>query len=174
MDNLTRNTINLIHSIIASILSYYYIYHPVQNLKRTIYFISNTYFLFDTYQIRNQDYLDIIHHILSIFALFCFFLGYYESVLIKLFNLAELSNISIFGHYYIIKKVQNRNAVLLSSIFEFLTYTYLRVFCITQIIIDNYEIVLFSPLSILLVIYYMSIDWSYTLFNNLKSELLSI
>ena len=112
--------------------------------------------------------------ILSIFALFCFFLGYYESVLIKLFNLAELSNISIFGHYYIIKKVQNRNAVLLSSIFEFLTYTYLRVFCITQIIIDNYEIVLFSPLSILLVIYYMSIDWSYTLFNNLKSELLSI
>ena len=174
MDNLTRNKVNLLHSIVASFLSYYYIYYGSQNLKRTIFFISNTYFLFDTYQIRNKDSLDIVHHILSIFSLFCFYLGHYETVLIKLFNLAELSNVAIFGHYHIIKKVQNRNVVLISSILEFLIYTYLRVFCITQIIIDNYEIVLFSPLSILLILYYMSIDWSYTLFHNLKSEILSI
>lgn len=173
MDNLTHNKVNLLHSILASFLSNYYIYHTTENLKRTIFFISNTYFLFDTYQIRNKDYLDVIHHILSLFSLFCFYLGYYENVLIKLFNLAELSNIAIFGHYHVIKTVQNRKIVLISSIFEFLIYTYLRVFCMTQMIIDNYEIVLFSPLSILLVIYYMGIDWSYTLFNNLKSELLS-
>ena len=156
MDNLTRNKVNLLHSIVTSFLSYYYIYYGSQNLKRTIlFFISNTYFLFDTYQIRNKGSLDIVHHILSIFSLFCFYLGHYETVLIKLFNLAELSNVAIFGNYHIIKKVQNRNVVLISSILEFLIYTYLRVFCITQIIIDNYEIVLFSPLSILLIIYYM-------------------
>jgi len=167
MDNLTHNLINLLHSILASFLSGYYIYHPTQNLKRSIFFISNTYFLFDTYQIRKEHYLDIIHHILSLFSLFCFYLGYYENILINLFNLAELSNIAIFGHYHVIKKVQNKKIVLISSILEFLIYTYLRVFCITKIIIENYNIVLFTPLSILLVIYYMGIDWSYTLFNNL-------
>ena len=67
MDNLTHNKVNLFHSILASFLSYYYIYNSSENLKRTIFFISNTYFLFDTYQIRNKDYLDIVHHILSLY-----------------------------------------------------------------------------------------------------------
>ena len=84
MDNLTHNKVNLFHSILASFLSYYYIYNSSENLKRTIFFISNTYFLFDTYQIRNKDYLDMVHHILSIFSLFSFYLGHYETVLIKL------------------------------------------------------------------------------------------
>ena len=78
-----------------------------------------------------------------------------------------MSNIAIFGHYIIIKNVKNDNIVFVSSIFEFLWYTYFRVFCMTQILIDNYELILFTPLSSLLVIYYMSIDWSYTLFNNI-------
>ena len=64
----------------------------------------------------------------------------------------------------------NKNIVFISSILEFMIYSYLRVICMTQIIIDNLTLITSSPLSILLLIYYMSIDWSYTLFNKLLEE----
>ena len=162
-----KSLIDLSHSIGASILSYNYIKYPQKDLKKIIFFTSHSYFLYDTINILNKHYLDILHHILSCFVLILFYLGYYEKVLIELFFLAEMSNIAIFGHYIVIKNVKNDNIVFVSSIFEFLWYTYFRVFCMTQILIDNYDLILFTPLSSLLVIYYMSIDWSYTLFNNI-------
>jgi hypothetical protein len=165
-----RNYINFLHSITASILSYFYICNPDPVLKRTIFYISHTYFLQDTYQIRNEDSLDIAHHILSLFALYIFCIGYHEDIIIRLFNYAEISNIALFGHYLIIKKCANKRIILTSSVFEFLIYTYYRVFLITQLLIDKYDIILFTPLSLLLVIYYMGIDWSYTLFNNLIDD----
>ena len=98
-------------------------------------------------------------------------MGYYENILIRLFNYAELSNVALFGHYLIIKNNNNKRIIILSSILEFVIYTYYRVFLITNILIDDYTIILFTPLSPLLVIYYMSIDWSYTLFNKIYTDL---
>lgn len=162
-----NSIINLIHSITASLLSYYYIQNPIINIKRLLFFISNTYFLTDTYLIRNDHYLDISHHLLSILSLISFYIGYYENILIKLFYLAEMSNISIFGHYLVLKNIENENIVYISSVLEFCIYTYYRCFCMTQILIENHDLFLFTPLMPLLIIYYMSIDWSITLFKNL-------
>ena len=171
MDNKTRNIINLTHSICSSFLSYNYILNPVISIKKILFFTSHSFFLYDTMNILDEHYLDILHHILSCFTLISFYIGYYEKILIQLFFFAEISNVAIFGHYHIIKTIENENIVLFSSIIEFLWYTYFRVFCMTQILIDNYDLILFTPLSVLLIIYYMSIDWSYTLFNNLYNNL---
>ena len=155
--------INLLHSITASYLSNYYIYQPSINVKRLLCMNSHIYFLYDTYNILNEDYLDIIHHLLSIFSLTLFYIGYYEDIIIRLFYLAEMSNIAIFSHYLIMKRINNEYIIIFSSISEFIIYTYYRVFCMTYILFNEYELFYFTPLTPLLVIYYMSIDWSYRL-----------
>lgn len=169
MDEKKKNIINLTHSILASFFSYKYIQGPNELLRNIIFTISFTYFVLDTWYIRNKDYLDLIHHILSCLVMISFYFEYYQNILIELFYLAEMSNIAIFGHYHIMKSF-DKKIVFISSILEFMIYSYFRVICMTQIIIDNYTLITSSPLSILLIIYYMSIDWSYTLFNNLLEE----
>ena len=99
-----------------------------------------------------------------------FYFEYYQNILIELFYLAEMSNIAIFSHYHVMKSFDNKNTIFISCILEFMIYSYFRVICMTQIIIDNYTTIASSPLSILLIIYYMGIDWSYTLFNNLLKQ----
>lgn len=168
-----RNYINFFHSLSASLLSYFYIINPDKTLKKTIFYISHTYFLQDTYHIRNEDILDITHHLLSLVVLYFFYVGYYEDILIRLFNYAEISNIVLFGHHIILKKYDDRRILLLSGILEFIIYTYYRVFLITLLLIDNYNII-FTPLSPLLLIYYMSIDWSCTLFIKLCEDIKSL
>ncbi len=170
MEEKQKNIINLTHSIVASFFSYKYIQAPSELLSNIIFTISFTYFVLDTWYIRNKDYLDLVHHILSCLVMISFYFEYYQNILIELFYLAEMSNIAIFGHYHIMKSFDNKNIIFISSILEFMIYSYFRVICMTQIIIDNLTVITSSPLSILLIIYYMSIDWSYTLFNKLLEE----
>ena len=80
-----KSLIDFFHSIGASILSYNYIKYPQKDLKKIIFFTSHSYFLYDTINILNKHYLDILHHILSCFVLILFYLGYYEKILIELF-----------------------------------------------------------------------------------------
>ncbi len=61
--------------------------------------------------------------------------------------------------------------LFISNILEFIIYTYCRVYKFTFLLIYNYDIILFIPLISLLLIYYMSIDWSYTLFINLLKRI---
>lgn len=170
MDGKKKNIINLTHSIVASFFSYKYIQEPNELLRNIIFTISFTYFVLDTWYIRNKDYLDIVHHILSCLVMISFYFEYYQNILIELFYLAEMSNIAIFGHYHVMKSFDDKNIILVSSILEFMIYSYFRVICMTQIIVDNFTLITSSPLSLLLIIYYMSIDWSYTLFNNLLKQ----
>lgn len=170
MDEKKKNIINLTHSLVASFFSYNYIQHQGDLLKLIIFSLSFTYFLLDTWYIRNKDYLDIIHHILSCLVMISFYFDYYQNILIELFYLAEMSNIVIFGNYHIMKCFDDKNIIFISSILEFMIYSYFRVICMTQVIIDNITLIFSTPLSILLIIYFMSIDWSYTLFNNLLNQ----
>ncbi len=166
-----RNLINLLHSVFASILSTNYIIKPAYKTKQIIYFTSQTYFLHDLYRIRKGDYLDIIHHIISSIGLLCFYIGYYDNIIIELYHYGEISNVAIFGHYLVIKNVTDKRILLVSSSLEFVIYTYYRVLCMTQLIFDNYEIFFQTPLSSFMIIYFMSIDWSYTLFNKLCDDI---
>ena len=113
-----------------------------------------------------SDKLDKIHHIISNFTLLLIILEYYDNLLIELFYYAELSNIFIFLNYHIIKTVENRHFLLLSYFFELIIYTYCRVYKFTYIFIFYFDTIIYSPLIILVLIYFMSIDWAYTLFNN--------
>ena len=170
MNEKKKNIINLTHSLVASFFSYNYIQYQGDLLKLIIFSLSFTYFLLDTWYIRNKDYLDIIHHILSCLVMISFYFDYYQNILIELFYLAEMSNIVIFGNYHIMKCFDDKNIIFISSILEFMIYSYFRVICMTQVIIDNITLIFSTPLSILLIIYFMSIDWSYTLFNNLLNQ----
>lgn len=165
MNRLTLNMIRLTHSIIATSLSYLYIQYHSHIIKNFLFLTSNTYFLLDIYTL--SDNLDKFHHILASLVLLLFCLEYYESLLIELFYYAELSNITLFMNYHIIKTNKNQNIIFISNIIEFIIYTYCRVYKFTYLLINHHEIILFTPLISLLLIYYMSIDWSYTLFKNL-------
>ena len=165
MNKLTLNMIRLTHSITATLLSYLYIKYHSEIIKNILFLTSYTYFLLDIYTL--SDNLDKLHHILTSLLLLLFCLEYYESLLIKLFYYGELSNIILFVNYHIIKTNNNYNIILISNILEFIIYTYCRVYKFTFLLINNYDIILFTPLILLLFIYYMSIDWSYTLFINL-------
>lgn len=169
-----RSLINLLHSFFASILSTNYIIKPTYKTKQMIYFTSQTYFLHDLYRIRNRDYLDIIHHIISCIGLLCFYIGYYDNIIIELYNYGEISNIAIFSHYLVIKNVTDKRILLVSASLEFVIYTYYRVFCMTQLILNNYEIFIHTSLSSFMIIYFMSIDWSYTLFNKLCDDIIDV
>ena len=135
-----RNLINLLHSVFASIISTNYITKPTYKTKQIIYFTSQTYFLHDLYRIRKGDYLDIIHHIISSIGLLCFYIGYYDNIIIELYHYGEILNVAIFGHYLVIKNVTDKRILLVSSSLEFVIYTYYRFLCMTQLIFDNYEI----------------------------------
>ena len=99
MNEKKKNIINLTHSLVASFFSYNYIQYQGDLLKLIIFSLSFTYFLLDTWYIRNKDYLDIIHHILSCLVMISFYFDYYTFVYLvpSYLSLAIiLKNISCF------------------------------------------------------------------------------
>ena len=88
------NLIKLSHSVVVSGLSSGYLYESNPFIKNLIFFISSTYFYYDTKLILSREKIDypmLYHHIITMILLFGFYIDYYGYVLIYLYNLGELS-----------------------------------------------------------------------------------
>lgn len=174
-----NNLIKLSHSIIISCLSCLssiYLYSPNVIIKNLIFFISSTYFYYDTKLLLNRDKIDypiIYHHIGALFLLFWFYIDYYEEVLIYLYTLAELSNIPLFMTYHLKKTSTNMNLILCSNIIQTIVYGYLRIYCFTDFIIKN-SYLIYTPLSPLIGIYIIGWVWFITLCKQVFDERITI
>ena len=105
-EKIKNNLIKLSHSIIISGLSCLYLSMPNMITKNLIFFISTTYFINDTRIILKCSIIDypiVYHHIVALFLLLGFYIGYYEEVLIYLYYLGEISNIPMYITYHLRK-----------------------------------------------------------------------
>ena len=171
------NLIKLSHSAIVSGLSCAYLYSPNVIIKNMIFLISGIYFTVDTKLILTKDKIDypmVHHHIITMILLFGFCIGYYENILIYLYTLAELSNVSIYITYHLIKTSPNMYLILCSNIIQSIVYGYLRIYCFTDFIIKNTSLIFSSPLILLFGIYLMGYVWFYTLCKQIYDERITI
>ena len=171
-----NNLIKLSHSIIISCLSSIYLYSPNVIIKNLIFFISSTYFYYDTKLLLNRNKIDypiIYHHIGALFLLFWFYINYYEEVLIYLYTLAEFSNIPLFMTYHLKKTSPNMNLILCSNVIQTIFYGYIRIYCFTDFLIKNTHLI-YTPLVSLLGIYIIGWVWFITLCNQVLDERITI
>ena len=171
-----NNILKLSHSVIVSGLSSAYIYESNLFIKNLIFFISSTYFYYDTKLILKCDKIDypmLYHHILALFLLLGFYIDYYGDILIYLYNLGELSNIPMYITYHLKKTSPNMNIILCSNVLQTLFYGYFRVYKMTDYLIKNTYLI-HTPLAPLLGIYLMGLVWFYTLCKQIYDERVTI
>lgn len=172
-----NNLIKLSHSIIISCLSSIYLYSPNVIIKNLIFFISSTYFYYDTKLLLNRNKIDypiIYHHIGALFLLFAFYINYYGEVLIYLYTLAELSNIPLFMTYHLKKTSPNMNIILCSNVIQTIVYGYIRIYCFTDFLIKNTHLIFSSPLIFLFGIYIIGWVWFFILCKQVIDERITI
>ena len=171
-----NNILKLSHSVIVSGLSSAYLYESNLFIKNLIFFISSTYFYYDTKLILKCDKIDypmLYHHIITMILLFGFYIDYYGDVLIYLYNLGELSNIPMYITYHLKKTSPNMNLIVCSNVLQTIIYGYFRVYLFTDYLIKNTYII-YTSLSPLLGIYLMGLVWFYTLCKQVYDERVTI
>ena len=177
LDKIKTNLVKLSHSIIVSGLSYIYINNPTLIIKNLIFFISESYFLCDTiylFQSTKIDYPIIYHHILTSLLLFSFYIGYYSDLFIKTYYMGEMSNISIYINYHLIKTESSKEKIVISSIFQLFWYSYYRIYQMSIVLINNLQLFCSFPLCLLLGIYFMGWIWTFILCKQIYNERLTI
>ena len=160
-EKIKNNLLKLSHSVIVSGLSSVYLYIPNAFIKNLIFFISSTYFYYDTKILLKSDKIDypiLYHHIVALLLLFGFYIDYYGDVLIYLYSLAEISNIPMYTTYHLRKTSSNMNIILCSNIIQTIVYGYLRIYCFTDFLIKNTAQIFSSPLISLFGIYLMVLN----------------
>jgi hypothetical protein len=175
-EKIRENILKLSHSVIISGLSIIYLYTPNTIIKNLIFFISSSYFSYDTKLILSRktiDYPILYHHIVALFLLLGFWIDYYGDVLIYLYSLAEISNIPMYTTYHLRKTSPNMELILCSNIIQTIVYGYLRIYCFTDFIIKNTHLI-YTPLSSLLGIYLIGWVWFITLFKQIYDERITI
>ena len=176
VDKLKNNLIKLSHSIIISGLSCLYLYLPNMITKNLIFFISELYFINDTKNLLKCDVIDypiVYHHVAAMLLLYAFYIDYYGMALIYVYNAAELSNISMYITYHLIKTNSSKNLILCSNIIQTFMYGYFRIYITTDYIIKNNHL-LYTPLSMLVGIYIIGWVWFCELCKQLYTERLTI
>ena len=171
-----NNILKLSHSVIVSGLSRVYLYESNLFIKNLIFFVSSTYFYYDTKLILKCDKIDypiLYHHILAILLLFGFYIDYYGDVLIYLYNLGELSSIPLYITYHLRKTSPNMNLIVCSNVLQTIIYGYFRVYKMTDYFIKNTYLI-HTPLAPLLGIYLMGIIWFTTLCKQIYDERVTI
>lgn len=171
-----NNILKLSHSVVVSGLSSAYLYESNLFIKNLIFFISSTYFYYDTKLILKCDKIDypiLYHHIGALFLLLGFYIDYYGDILIYLYNLGELSNIPMYITYHLRKTSSNMNIILCSNILQTIMYGYFRVYLFTYYLIKNTYLI-HTPLAPLLGIYLMGLVWFYTLCKQVYEERITI
>lgn len=172
-----NNLIKLSHSVIVSGLSSVYLYSPNIFIKNLIFFISSTYFIYDTRIILKCSIIDypiIYHHVAAMLLLLGFYIDYYGYSLIYLYNTAELSNIPLYITYHLKKTCPNMNIILCSNIIQTIVYGYFRIYCFTDFLIKNTHLIFSSPLVTLFGIYLMGYFWFITLCKQVYDERITI
>lgn len=170
------NLLKLSHSIIVSCLSSVYLYSPNTIIKNLIFFISSSYFSYDTKLLLSRETIDypiLYHHIIALLLLFGFWINYYRDVLIYLYNLGEISNIPMYTTYHLRKTSSNIELTLCSNIIQTIVYGYLRIYCFTDFIIKN-PYLIYTRLTPLLGIYLMGWVWFITLCKQILDERITI
>ena len=170
------NLLKLSHSVIVSCLSSVYLYSPNTIIKNLIFFISSSYFTYDTKLLLSRgtiDYPILYHHIIALFLLFSFYIDYYGDVLIYLYTLGEISNIPMYTTYHLKKTSSNIELILCSNIIQTIVYGYLRIYCFTDYFIKNTYLI-YAHLTPLLGIYLMGYVWFYTLCKQVYEERITI
>lgn len=176
-EKIKNNLVKLSHSIIVSGLSSVYLYSPNIFIKNLIFFISSTYFIYDTRIILKCSIIDypiIYHHVAAMLLLLGFYIDYYRDSLIYLYNTAELSNIPLYITYHLKKTCPNMNIILCSNIIQTIVYGYFRIYCFTDFLIKNTHLIFSSPLVTLFGIYLMGYVWFYTLCKQIYEERITI
>jgi len=175
-EKIKYNILKLSHSVVISGLSGAYLYLPNLFIKNSIFFISGSYFYYDTKLLLKSDKKDypiIYHHIVALLLLLGFYIDYYGNLLIYLYHLAELSNVSMYITYHLRKTRINMNLVICSNIIQTFMYGYLRVYLITKEIINNIHLI-YTPLAPLLGIYIIGLVWFSELCRQIYDERLTI
>ena len=175
-EKIKNNILKLSHSVVISGLSGAYLYESNLFIKNLIFFISSSYFYYDTKLLLNRDKIDypiIYHHIVALFLLLGFYIDYYEDILIYVYTLAELSNIPMYITYHLRKTSINMNLVIGSNIIQTFFYGYLRIYLITDYFIKNTYLI-YTPLAPLLGIYIMGFIWFFTLCKQVYDERFTI
>lgn len=171
-----NNILKLSHSVIVSGLSSAYLYESNLFIKNLIFFISGSYFYYDTKLILKCDKIDypmLYHHIITMILLFGFYIDYYGDVLIYLYNLGELSNVPMYITYHLKKTSPNMNLILCSNVLQTIIYGYFRVYKMTDFLIKNTYLI-YTPLAPLLGIYLMGLVWFTILFKQVYNERITI
>ena len=171
-EKIKNNILKLSHSVVISGLSGFYLYESNLFIKNLIFFISGSYFYYDTKLILNRDKIDypiLYHHIITIFLLLGFYIDYYGDLLIYLYHLGELSSVFMYITYHLRKTSINMNLVIGSNIIQTIFYGYLRIYLFTDYLIKNTYII-YTPLAPLLGIYLMGLVWFYTLCKQVLDE----
>ena len=175
-EKIKNNILKLSHSLVVSGLSGVYLYESDILIKNLIFFISSSYFYYDTKLLLNRDKIDypiVYHHIITMFLLLGFYINYYGDLLIYLYHLGELSNIPMYITYHLRKTSINMNLVICSNIIQTFMYGYLRIYLITDYLIKNTYII-YTPLAPLLGIYLMGFVWFFKLCKQVFDERLTI
>lgn len=171
-----NNLIKLSHSVVISGLSSIYLYSPNILLKNLIFFISLTYFYYDTKFILKKSIIDypiVYHHIVALFLLLGFYIDYYGDSLIYLYNSAEISNVPMYITYHLRKTSQNMNLIIYFNILQTIFYGHFRVYRMTDYLIKNTYLI-YTPLSPLLGIYLMGLVWFCNLCKQVYLERITI
>ena len=171
-----NNILKLSHSVIVSGLSSIYLYSPNTIIKNLIFFISSSYFSYDTKLLLSRETIDypiLYHHIITISLLLGFYIDYYGDVLIYLYNLGELSNIPMYITYHLKKTSPNMNLIVCSNVLQTIIYGYFRIYCFTDFLIKNTYLI-YAHLTPLLGIYLMGLVWFHTLCKQIYDERITI
>lgn len=137
-------------------------------------FIVNTtgpFFLVDTlklcyeyfYQLKKDRLTFILHHIISLFALYLISQNYLSEEIQTVFYLLELSNISLYINYHIIKMHRYNNSLKIASLtFQVIWYSYYRIYEFGKFIMDNFDKFIDNKILVIftLYIYLLGIVWS--------------
>ena len=131
-EKLNNNFIDFSHTIVSiplAVLSYYYDHTIIPYI---FYTHSKSFFIWDSVRTifyNNKSYLYIVHHLGTIFLLDKI---YYDNhkIFQELFIIGELSNISIYTTYHLIKT--NSNNIFYHKLFQILWYGYLRIYIFTR------------------------------------------
>lgn len=175
-EKIKNNLVKLSHSVLISGLSSIYLYTPNTIIKNLIFFISSSYFSYDTKLLLSRETIDypiFYHHIVALLLLFWFYIDYYGDVLIYLYTLGELSNIPIYITYHLKKTSSNMNLILSSNVIQTIVYGYLRIYCFTDYFIKNTYLI-YTRLTPLIGIHLMGYVWFYTLCKQIYEERITI
>jgi hypothetical protein len=169
----TNNIVSSIHCV-SYILHYNYDYNINYYIHLSIgYYIYDTLYMLSRfisdYKQQNKEYIHIVyitHHLSAVYILYEILTGENKDLLLKGYNLTELSNIMLYISFHI-NKVYAHHVYLniLTDFIHLLWYSYIRVFILAAFMYNSlYSLHLSICTRIILsIIYSIGLGWCYLL-----------